>query len=575
MLESDEDENKIKEDQEQNHQIKIEEIDLDPERRLFEDELKKNFSREDIDHYFDLITNNNIIAWENKLFESKLSIRDFSNVSDPDILDEKSDDIKTIKLIKGDIDRTRVIESLYMNNFKEYEYQVLIYYINKNNISYKQGLNEICGPFILLKEKLKISFSQIYKIFVCFIDKFLTNYFHEKEFFSLRSGFSLINLLLRFHEPNLFHKFDLSLISPDLYATSWIITLFSNKCALSATYYLWDKLILFDDSLFPFFFIVALLIYNKDKFLDKNVDSSVILSILSNLRVDSTEEVNILINLATEIRDKTPNSFYILSNKLEIFKYNSENLKTLYKEYKPDKMLAMPVFANELFCILYRDKVGCPDENCENFLTNKKFNELSNCIFCRNNDLRKKIKKIIFDLRIFENESINKVDDSFPGYLPNTLRITHDELRDKNFPLNIIEKYKEDKDNYHFIIITSETSNFLRFEKDFYIEKERKVEKLGIYYKSDKQIDINKVKQKFDKNRGSKKEYLLLKEFDNFVKFIDELNRQEFKYVSYIYDGYKGIHSFAKKYKIDLLDHGKKCFLCKEEKRNSSKFSFW
>ena len=112
-----------------------------------------------------------------QLFESKLSIRDFSNVSDPEILDEKSNDIKTIKLIKGDIDRTRVIESLYMNNFKEYEYQVLIYYINKNNISYKQGLNEICGPFILLKEKLKISFSQIYKIFVCFIDKFLTNYF--------------------------------------------------------------------------------------------------------------------------------------------------------------------------------------------------------------------------------------------------------------------------------------------------------------------------------------------------------------------------------------------------------------
>ena len=575
MLESNEDENKINENQNQNHQIKIQEIDLDPERRLFEDELKKNFSREDIDHYFDLITNNNIIAWENKLFESKLSIRDFSNVSDPEILDEKSNDIKTIKLIKGDIDRTRVIESLYMNNFKEYEYQVLIYYINKNNISYKQGLNEICGPFILLKEKLKISFSQIYKIFVCFIDKFLTNYFHEKEFFSLRSGFSLINLLLRYHEPNLFHKFDLSLISPDLYATSWIITLFSNKCTLSATYYLWDKLILFDDSLFPFFFIVAILIYNKDKFLDKNVDSSVILSILSNLRVDSIEEVNILIKLATEIRDKTPNSFYILSNKLELFKYNSDNLKTLYEEYKPDKMLAMPMFANELFCILYRDKIGCPDENCKNFLTNKNFNELSNCIFCRNNDLKKKIKKIIFDLRIFENESINKVDDSFPGYLPNTLRITHDELRDKNFPLNIIEKYKEDKDNYHFIIITSETSNFLRFEKEFYIEKERKVEKLGLYFKSDKQIDINKVKEKFDKNRGSKKEYLLLKEFDNFVKFIDELNRQEFKYVSYIYDGYKGIHSFAKKYKIDLLEHGNKCFLCREEKRNSSKFSLW
>lgn len=172
MLESNEDENKINENQNQNHQIKIQEIDLDPERRLFEDELKKNFSREDIDHYFDLITNNNIIAWENKLFESKLSIRDFSNVSDPEILDEKSNDIKTIKLIKGDIDRTRVIESLYMNNFKEYEYQVLIYYINKNNISYKQGLNEICGPFILLKEKLKYHFLKYIKYLYVLLTNF-------------------------------------------------------------------------------------------------------------------------------------------------------------------------------------------------------------------------------------------------------------------------------------------------------------------------------------------------------------------------------------------------------------------
>ena len=89
---------------------------------------------------------------------------------------------KLIRIIKGDIERTRVQESIYMKSFKDYVYQLIIYYINQNNISYKQGLNEIEGPFILLKYKLSITFTRIYSMMVCFIDKFLTNYFHDLNF---------------------------------------------------------------------------------------------------------------------------------------------------------------------------------------------------------------------------------------------------------------------------------------------------------------------------------------------------------------------------------------------------------
>ena len=53
------------------------------------------------------------------------------------------------------------------------------------------------------------------------------------------------------------------------------------------------------------------------------------------------------------------------------------------------------------------------------------------------------------------------------------------------------------------------------------------------------------------------------------------MNLQQFKYVSFAYGGYKKIHAFAMKYKIDLLEHGKKCFLCEEEeKMKNRKFSF-
>ena len=570
MLNNNEEENKIQ-------KLKIEEIELNPERNEFENELRKNFSKEDVSHYFEVLNDNKILSWENKLFETKLSIRDFSGVTDADILNEKYDDDKVSRIIKGDIDRTRVQESIYMPSFKEYLYKIIVYYINKNNIAYKQGLNEIAGPFILLKYKLQLSFTRIYKLLVCFIDKFLTNYFHEREFFSLKSSFSLINLLLRYHDPELFHRFEHCLISPDLYATPWIITLFSSKCALNVIYYLWDKLILFEDNLFPHFFITAYLILNKSKFF--NIDSSVLLTSLSQLQISTIEEVNKVLNFSTDIRDKTPKSLYLLSNKLEIFNYDSKKLKYLYNEYKPDKMLALPIFPNDIFCIIYKNLIGCPDEKCENFLKKRKFNNLSRCIYCRDKVVKKKISYVVFDLRIFEdeenkdNKNKKKLSNSFPGFLPKTFRITNQQLKEENFPENILSLYKNEKDNYHFIIITSETNYFDEFEKEFYIDKEENNCKLGVFYKGHKELNVKKVDEKFKKQKNNK-EYILLKEYDYFKKLIEGMNKEGFKYVSYTYGGYKEIHSFALKYKIDLLDHGSECFLCKEE-RKSNKFFFF
>jgi len=88
--------------------IKIEEYDSNNEKNLYKEELKKNYSKEDIEHYFELITETKIIGWENKLFESKISVHDFENVADSDIISEVSDDKMIARLIKNDIERTRV-----------------------------------------------------------------------------------------------------------------------------------------------------------------------------------------------------------------------------------------------------------------------------------------------------------------------------------------------------------------------------------------------------------------------------------------------------------------------------------
>ncbi len=558
--------------------LEIKEIKLETERDIFENELRSKFNKKDISHYFEVINENKIQGWENKLYESKLKIRDFSNVFDSDILNEVLNDPKTARIIRGDIERTRVQESIYMNSFKEYVYQLIVYYINQNKISYKQGLNEIAGPFILLKYKLSISFTKIYYMFVCFIDKFLTNYFHEIEFYSLQSSLSLINLLLRYHDPELFYRFEDSLITPDLYATSWLLTLFSNKCALNVVYQLWDKLILFDDNLFPHFFITAYLIKSRKKFFE--VHSTIILSILSQLHIDTIDEVNDILDFAAEIRDSTPNSFYLLADKLEIFKFDSKNLKNLYEEIKPDKMLALPIFPTELFTITYKDKFGCVDQNCKNFLrTGKNFSKKTKCIFCRSKNVKPELFYIIIDLRIFEDENKENTNkktklkneffsSSFPGFLPKTITVTKEELNSKEFPKNILAQYRDDKDKNHFIIITSQTNYFDQYEKEYYKDQDRRSSKVGIFFKLYKELDKEKADNLGKKNRNSK-EYIYLKELDYYKILIDEMNKEGYKYVSFVYGGYENVHSIAMKYNVELLEHKKNCFLCEEKKKRN------
>ena len=46
------------------------------------------------------------------------------------------------------------------------------------------------------------------------------------------------------------------------------------------------------------------------------------------------------------------------------------------------------------------------------------------------------------------------------------------------------------------------------------------------------------------------------------------MNTEGFKHVSYIYGGFKNVHTFAMEYNIELLEHQKKCELCTKRKRS-------
>ena len=85
-----------KDKEDKNLKLEIEEMNLQSERDIFKEELRTKYNKNDISHYFDVITENKILGWENKLQESKLSIRNFSNVNDADILSEEFNE-KTYK----------------------------------------------------------------------------------------------------------------------------------------------------------------------------------------------------------------------------------------------------------------------------------------------------------------------------------------------------------------------------------------------------------------------------------------------------------------------------------------------
>lgn len=123
--------------------------------------------------------------------------------------------------------RTRVKERVIQATFVEYSEKLLTYYCNQNKIKYKQGLNELIGPFVLLKFKCSLTFSRIYNMFVCFVDRHLTNYYNDDEFYSLQSSLSILTLLLKYHEPSLHLLFENLSITPEMYATSWILTGFA------------------------------------------------------------------------------------------------------------------------------------------------------------------------------------------------------------------------------------------------------------------------------------------------------------------------------------------------------------
>ena len=132
------------------------------------------------------------------------------------------------RVLYNDCNRTRIKDQELITDFLPIIKAYITYFCKITNIYYKQGLNEISGPLILLKHKIEnISLSRIFNIQLAFVERFLTNFYQQLELFPLWSCLSMLKVLIKYHLPLLNNLLEYALVSPEMYATSWILTLFA------------------------------------------------------------------------------------------------------------------------------------------------------------------------------------------------------------------------------------------------------------------------------------------------------------------------------------------------------------
>ena len=544
-------------------------------------------SPENIENFFSNITEGRIMKWEVKLFNN---YNYYKTVTEEMILDVKRD-TSFQNVIMNDAKRTRARESILVPNFKEELENLITFYCKTKEVFYKQGLNEIFGPLILMKYKInRLKLSKLYLLGEVLIDKFLPNYYYEKDFYALKGSLRLFFLLLKYHEPSVYNVLDDNEILPEMYATNWIMTLMSGKFRLDVLFEVWNYLFEYDDPLLVHFIFVALLKLKREIII--NCDKGLLPALMSNLTIIDKNELKEIIETADELRKNTPYSFRILTNKLGIFITKCDNLKERFEEYKPDIIQAIPIFPQEILYMAHKNKVGCPNPDCEygkNFpkILSKNgktkydlgFDKLDNinnkseennsqengkCI-CEKCDMKieKELNYILVDLRITENKEDKLEKD---GFWKKIIELNQEELKSEEINELLAEKHMDQRGKLHFIFLTSTTDTFSKFESDFYKNNISEQDNLKMIFGL---IEKRKIDKELDLNAGdlSKKEIYRLKEYDNLRKTLKSMQNQNYPYISFIYGGYYKLHEESVNMDLELSSHdAEKCDICNEIK---------
>ena len=88
------------------------------------------------------------------------------------------------RVIKTDVDRTRNL--ILTSEEKDFMERILTLYCKNENVWYKQGLNEVVAPFLLLSRE-GLSMEDVYRYFKGFVGNYLPTMFNDREFRTLQA----------------------------------------------------------------------------------------------------------------------------------------------------------------------------------------------------------------------------------------------------------------------------------------------------------------------------------------------------------------------------------------------------
>lgn len=220
-------------------------------------------------------------------------------------------DVNSKEQIEKDVERTRPgLVRFKQPAVRGALLRLLSLFCDRKGVAYVQGFNELLAPFVLLADtggNPRI----VYALFSEFVGRFAPWMLETSEtrvFDVLKRLFKYFGRLLLYHDPELYWLLERHMMTPDLYATSWFVTLFARNFTVESVMTLWDLLLLEDNPLGTSFFGIALLCSKREELL--SVDESRIPETLMMLTANSPEEVRRLWRIGSRMRTvHTPPSF--------------------------------------------------------------------------------------------------------------------------------------------------------------------------------------------------------------------------------------------------------------------------
>ncbi len=217
---------------------------------------------------------------------------------------------REFQVLLNDVPRTRANMPSFCTPDAKASIQFLLHkFCTKLNIEYKQGLNEVVAPFIhILPPQGGKSNPLAYDLFEAFVIRFIERFYCTDSSFFLMKSFSLFQLLLQFHDPQLALYLGEQDFSPELYTPQMFLCLYCREVCIQYALLIWDLFIVFDDPAFTFCIAVVLITQQRSGILLSDMNS-IPEVISSNENFNSPEGIRTIVSEAQSIYKRTPRTF--------------------------------------------------------------------------------------------------------------------------------------------------------------------------------------------------------------------------------------------------------------------------